>query len=152
MPITLAEDEREVLMAEVAQALDQIRVPELTVTYGELLTAVDQGEVPDELLEPLQTLLEVGLESGRIRRVHTAHGEMAAGRVFSRTPRSRAVRSTTDELNASLKALEGQTIQELTLSPHGPGAYSLSIATDQGKLLLRMDRQGVRLQSLEVGG
>jgi len=79
--LKLAEDEREVLLAEVAQALEQVRVPELNAVYGHLLTAVGAGEIPDDLLEPLETLLAVGLESGRIRSLHTAHGEMAASRV-----------------------------------------------------------------------
>ena len=147
----LAEDERDVVMAEVAQAMDQIRSPELRVTYGELLTAADGGEVPDELLEPLQTLLEVGLESGRIRRVHTAHGEMAALRVFHRTPKGKALRQSTDAVNEALKALEGQRIEELMFSPAGPGSYTISLATDQGRLLLKVDRTGARLQSVDVG-
>ena len=148
----LAEDERELLMAEVAQALDQVRSPQLKVAYGELLTAVDQSEVPDDLMEPLQTLVEVGLESGRIRRIHTAHGEMAARRVYSRTPRGRAVRASTEAVNEALKALVGQTLQELSLSPNGPGSYSLTLGTDQGKLLIRLDRAEARVQSVEVGG
>jgi hypothetical protein len=147
----LADDEREVLMAEVAQALEQVRTPEMRARYGDLLTAVDQGEVPEDLLDPLQVLLEVGLESGRIRKVHTAHGEMAAGRVYGRTPRGRAVRATAEAVNEALQALQGQTIEEISVSPHGPGSYSLSIGTDQGKVLLRISRHGVRLQTLEVG-
>ena len=148
----LVEDERELLMAEVAQALDQVRSPQLKVAYGELLTAVDQGEVPDDLMEPLQALVEVGLESGRIRRVHTAHGEMAARRVYSRTPRGRAVRASTEAVNEALKALVGQTLQEFALSPNGPGSYSLTLGTDQGKLLIRLERAEARVQSVEVGG
>ena len=147
----LAEDERELLMAEVAQALDQVRSPQLKVAYGELLTAIDQADVPNDLLEPLQALVEVGLESGRIRRVHTAHGEMTARRIYSRTPRGRALRASTDAVNQALEALAGQTLQEVTLTPNGPGSYSLLLATDQGKLLVRLDRSEARLQSLEVG-
>jgi hypothetical protein len=147
----LAEDEREVLLAETAQALEQITVPELRVRYGELLTAVDQGEVPEELLEPLQTLLEVGLESGRIRRLHTAHGEMAAGRVYARTPAGQAARASAEAVNQALAALEGRAVREVKVGTHGPGRYSLTLATDAGTLLLRFDRQGVRLQSVEVG-
>ena len=147
----LAEDEREVLLAEVAQALDQVRSPEARVAYGELLTAVDAGEVPDDLVEPLQSLLEVGLESGRIRRLHTAHGEMAAQRVFSRTPRARAVREAVSAVNEALASLAGHELHEVSVSAHGPGSYSLTLATDQGKVLVRFDRREVRVQSVEIG-
>ena len=148
----LGADEREVLMAEVAQALDQVRHPELKVVYGVLLSAVDQGDVPNELMEPLQNLLQVGLESGRIRAVHTAHGEMAAQRVYARTPGARAVRGSADAINEALAALQGHTLEEISITPSGPGSYTLSLGTDQGKLLLRIDRHGVELRSLEVGG
>lgn len=82
----LAEDESEVLLAEVAQALEQVRGADARRAYADLLAAVSQGEVPDELQSNLETLLDVGLESGRIRKVHTAHGEAAAERVYVRTP------------------------------------------------------------------
>ena len=149
--MTLADDEREVLLAEVSAALDQVRTPELKVLYAELLTAADAGDVPDHLQEPLEALLAAGLESGRIRRLHTAHGEMAAARVYNRTPRGRSVRQSTEGVNEALRALQGQSLEELTVSPHGPGGYSISIGTDQGRVLLRLDRQGARIQSLEVG-
>ncbi len=150
--MTLADDERDMLLTEVAQALDRMTVPEMRVRYGELLTAVDQGEVPDELLEPLQHLLEVGLESGRIRRVHTAHGEMAANRVYGRTPAGKAVRDSVDGVNQALAALAGQVVHEVKVGTHGPGRYSLTLATDQGTFLVRLDRKAARVQSVEVGG
>jgi len=139
------------LLTEVAQAMEQVRRPEMRVTYGELLTAVDQGEVPEALLDPLQTVLEVGLESGRIRRVHTAHGEMAANRVYSRTPRGRTLREAADAVNTALQALEGQAVQELKVASHGPGQHAVTITTEEGTFLLRFDHQGARLQSVEVG-
>jgi hypothetical protein len=148
----LADDEREVLKAEVAQALEQVRSPEMRATYTELLAAVDGGEVPEALLLPLEALVAVGLESGRIRRVHTAHGEMAANRIFSRTPRGKALRASASEVNEALKALAGQTLEEVSVAPSGPSAYTLTLGTEQGQVLLRLDRHGVRVQSLEVGG
>ncbi len=149
--LKLQEDEREVLLAEVAQAHDQVRSPEAKRQFGELLAAVDAGEVPDELAEPLQNLLEVGLESGRIRKLHTAHGEMAAQRVFSRTPRARATRETVAAVNEALAALVGHTLNEVSMSAGAPGSYSLTLATDQGKVLVRLDRREARVHSVEVG-
>jgi hypothetical protein len=147
----LSGDERELLLTEVAQALDHVRAPELRVTYGELLTAVDQGEIPDDLLSPLETVLEIGLQSGRVRKVHLAPGETAARRLYARTPKGKALQSATDEVNQALRALKGHTVEEISISQPIPGSFSLLVETEHGKLQLRLDRDGVRLQSLEVG-
>lgn len=148
----LSTDEKDLLRTEVSEALGQVRSPEMRAVYDGLLAAVEGGEVPEALMEPLTSLLAVGLESGRIRRLHTAHGEMTASRVYGRTPRGEAVRASTEAVNDALKALEGHVLQEVSVSPHGPGGYSVSLGTDQGKVLLRLDRQGARVQSVEVGG
>lgn len=147
----LTEEERELLMTEVAQALDHVTAPELRVTFGELLSAVDQGEIPDDLMPPLATLLEVGLESGRIRKVHLAPGEAAARRLYSRTPQARAAAGAAGQVNDALRALKGHVIEEISITRVNPGSFSLLLVTEHGKLQLRLDREGVRLQSLEVG-
>lgn len=147
----LTEDERELLVTEVAQALDHVRAPDLKVTFGELLSAADAGEIPDDLMAPLESLLELGLESGRIRKVHLAHGEMAARRIYARTPKGRTAQGSAAEVNEALRALIGHTIEELSVTQPTPGSFSLTVATEHGRLLLRLDRAGVRLQSLEVG-
>src|SRR5688500_16093743 len=112
----LAADEREVLLAEIRQAVDQATNPRMRQAYQELLTAADASEIPDDLMPPLEPLLEVGLESGRIRRMHTAHGEMAAQRVYARTPAGLALRSQADAVNEALKALAGHTLLSLTVA------------------------------------
>jgi hypothetical protein len=147
----LSEDERELLLTEVAQALDQVRSPELRVRYGELMTAVDQSEVPGDLLEPLQTLLEIGLESGRIRKVHLPPGETAARRLFARTPKGTALEAGAAEVNQALQAVVGHPIEEARVSATGPGSFSLVLTTDEGTLLLQFSRAGVTLRSVEVG-
>jgi len=147
----LTEDERELLLTEVAQALDHVQAPELKVTFGELLSATDAGEIPEDLMAPLESLLELGLESGRIRKVHLAHGEMAARRVYARTPKGRSTSGAAADVNEALRALVGHTIEEVSVTQPTPGSFALVLATDHGRLLLRLDRAGVRLQSLEVG-
>jgi hypothetical protein len=149
--MNLSEDERELLLTEVAQALDQVRSPELRIRYEELMTAVDQSEVPEDLLEPLQTLLEVGLESGRVRKVHLAPGEMAARRLFARTPKGKALEAGAAEVNRALEAVAGHPIEEARVAATGPGSFSLTLTTDEGTLLFQFSRAGVTLRSVEVG-
>ncbi len=102
-------------------------------------------------MPPLERLLEMGLETGRIRQTHSAHGEMAAVRIFQRTPRGAALKATCDSANAALEALQGQPIENLSFSLRGPGAFTLAIETEQGHLTVHIDRHGVRVRSVEVG-
>ena len=36
------------------------------------------------------------------------------------------------------------------MSAYGPGSFTLTVATAEGKLTLRLDRQGARVTSVEV--
>jgi hypothetical protein len=147
----LLEDERPVLLGEIDAVMEQLRNAEAREVYGELRAAVEAGEVPDGLLPPLERLLEMGLETGRIRQVHTAHGEMAALRVFQRTPQGSALKASCDAANEALQSLQEHVIEGLTFSVRGPGSFSLSLETDQTTLTIHIDRHGVRVRSMEVG-
>lgn len=149
--MTLNDEERELLRLEAAQALDQVQAPQLRALYAELQTAADLGEVPEELVPALQDLLEIGLESGRIRRVHTAQGEATGRRLWGRTPRGRGIQQSAEEVSEALQALAGRPLTFVSLSASGPASYTLTLGTDRGRLLVKLERQGARLQSLEVG-
>ena len=147
----LLEDERQVLLGEIDAVAQQLRNAAAREVYAELRAAVEAGEVSEGLMPHLERLLEMGLETGRIRHVHTAHGEMAALRVFQRTPQGSALKATCDAANEALRSLQGHVIEGLTFSVRGPGAFSLTLETDQTTLTLHLDRHGVRVRSLEVG-
>jgi hypothetical protein len=147
----LLEDERQVLLGEIDAVMAQLRNAEAREIYEEMRTAVEAGEVTEGLLPPLERLLEVGLETGRIRQVHSAHGEMAAVRVFQRTPKGSALKATCEEANAALESLEGQPIDSVSFSVRGPGAYTLTLNTEQAHVTVHIDRHGVRVRSVEVG-
>jgi hypothetical protein len=131
--------------------MEQLRNAEAREVYAELRAAVEAGEVTEGLLPPLERLLEMGLETGRIRQVHTAHGEMAALRVFQRTPKGSALKATCDAANEALQSLQGHTIEALTFSVRGPGSFSLLLETDQTTVTVHIDRHGVRVRTVEVG-
>lgn len=151
MELTLSETECELLEAELAAALEQTTQPAAREAYGAALAAVRAGRLGEAELPAVTALLEVGLESGRIRRRHTAHGEMAARGLWARTPAGRAVQESAAAASAALQALVGQPLAELSITPAGPGAYLLALGTDQGRVMVRLDRLGVRAQSVEVG-
>jgi hypothetical protein len=147
----LLEDEQQVMLAEIDAVAAQLQSAEARAAYAELRAAAEAGEVPDELLPPLERLVEIGLETGRIRQIHSAHGEMAASRLFQRTPRGRALKETCDRANEALQSLEGQTVESLAFAPRGPGGFSLSLETDQARITVHIDREGVQVRSVEIG-
>ncbi len=148
----ILEDERDVVAAEIRTALQQLPEGSAREGYEALLAEVEAGEVSESLLPRLERLVEVGLESGRIRAVHTAHGEMAAVRLFQRTPRGAELRETVSAVNQALEGFRGAEVHQFSLSLRGPGAYTLSLETDRGRATILLDRQGARIQSVEVGG
>src|SRR5262249_23569942 len=68
----LLEDEQQVMLAEIDAVAAQLQSAEARAAYAELRAAAEAGEVPDELLPPLERLVEIGLETGRIRQLHSA--------------------------------------------------------------------------------
>ena len=53
-------------------------------------------------------------------------------------------------MSAGAVVAAGPRLEGATISAHGPGAFTLSLATDEGKLSIRLDRQGARVTSVEV--
>ena len=53
-------------------------------------------------------------------------------------------------MSAALGSLRGHRLEDATLTAVGPGSYTLSLATDEGRLSIRLDRQGARIASVEV--
>jgi len=150
--VRLSDDDREWLSRETAAVLDQLPPTAARNPYQELLTAVDQGEVPDDLLEPLSRLLAVGLESGRIRKLYSAHAEMAAVRLYARTPAGKAAAEAVARVNEALADLAGATLHRIACEARAPGSQTLVLETDRGVITLLFDRQGVRVHSAEVAG
>jgi hypothetical protein len=151
-PAALAIDavQREVLLEELATLVVSLRDPQTRTPWEELAAAVDAGEVEDELLGRLEQILEMTLQTGRVRRVHGADSEQALLRLFHQTPRGAASRRATEAVNRTLATLAGQTVETLLFTSQGPGVYRLGVATDRCKLTLEIDRHGVTVESLEV--
>ena len=61
-----------------------------------------------------------------------------------------ALQQSAREVSEALSSLQGHTLEGATLTAVGPGAYTLSIATAEGRLSVKLDRQGARITSVEV--
>jgi hypothetical protein len=115
-----------------------------------LVSAVGEGEVAGEDAETLEEVLELGLQSGRLRAFYGPGGEQAALRLYRRLPRGAALVGSAEEVSRALAALRDKPIESISLSAVGPGAFALTIAAGGIELSLRLDRQGARLASVGV--
>jgi hypothetical protein len=149
-PVRVDGQAREVALAE-AQAVRALASGE---DYRErlagLVSAIDEGEVEGEDAQALEELLELGLQSGRIRAHYGPGGEQAALSLYRRLPRGAELAESAREVTAALRALEGRELGSVELTAVGPGAFSLAIAAGELEVSLRLDRQGARVSSVAV--
>jgi hypothetical protein len=125
--------------------------PAARAEYDGLSRALAAGEVGDEHLGALQRVLELGLRTGRVRRIHGALAEAALVRVFQGTPKGQAAAQAAGEVNAALEALAGHALERLTLGVRGPGAYTLTLETGAATLTIEMGAAGVAIKDVSVG-
>jgi hypothetical protein len=109
---------------------------------------VDDGEVTGDAAELLESVLELGLQTGRIRAYYGPGGEQAALSTLRRLPRGRLRADTTRDVSAALQALAGARLEAVKITAVAPGAFSLSIEADGVQAAVRLDANGARLTSL----
>ena len=115
MSVAVAGEAREVALAE-AQA-----VVAAGGSAHELVAEIDEGAVVEEI-ETLERILELGLQTGRIRALYGPGGEQAALRLYRRLPSGTALRQSADEVSEALSALRGRELESVSLSALGPSA------------------------------
>jgi hypothetical protein len=146
----LAGDSQEVALAEAQAVLAMARDDEYRGRLAGLVAAVGEGEVDGGDAETLTELLELGLQSGRLRALYGPGGEQAALKAYRRLPRGAALAESAREVSEALATLQGKTIESIGLQAVGPGSFSVSVAADGVELSLRLDRQGARLASVGI--
>ena len=147
--LKLAGDGQELALAET-QAVLALARGEYRERLASVVAAVGEGEVAGEELETLEEVLELGLQSGRLRALYGPGGEQSALRLYRRLPRGAALVESAEEVSRALAALRDKSIESISLSAVGPGAFALTVAAGGIELSLRLDRQGARLASVGV--
>ena len=105
------------------------------------------GVGPESALE-LDRLVEIALQSGRLRAVYGPGGEAAATRLYRRLPSGRELAASAKEVAEVLSSLSGQVLDDVALTVNGPGAFGLALTVGGREISVRLDRQGVRLHSV----
>jgi hypothetical protein len=138
----LAGEAREVALAEV-QAVHALSGGD---RYGDLVGQVNDGEVAD--VDLLENVLELGLQTGRIRALYGPGGEQAAIATVRKLPRGRERGESARDVSAALQALAGKTLDSVALTAVGPGAFTLALGAGGVELSVRLDKSGARLTSV----
>jgi hypothetical protein len=150
MSVRLTAEAQEVALAE-AQAVRALASDDgYRERLASLVGAVGEGELEEEDAETLEELLELGLQSGRIRALYGPGGEQAALALYRRLPRGSELVESAREVSAALNTLEGRELGSVELRAVGPGAFTLSLSAGELELSVRLDRQGARLSSVGV--
>jgi hypothetical protein len=141
--VKIVGDAAEVALGEAQAVLTLVHDPERRGRLADLVAAVQDGELGDADAQSLGELLELGLQTGRIRSVYGPEGEQAALKTYRRLPEGRA-------LSAALAALAGRTLEDVKVQSTGPGSYLVTLAVDGLELSVRLDRAGARVHSVGV--
>ena len=150
MPLDLKTDEQELLQEEVTAFLDLL-TDEARPRYAAIAESVRAGSLPDDALGPVGDLLEVGLQTGRIRKLHRASGEQALLRLFGKTPAGQAQAEQTADVNRALAQLAGQEIESARVITRIPGTHLLNLVTDGAEITLRFGPDGIAVESVALG-
>ncbi len=140
----------EVALGEAQAVLAMVQDEERRGRLADLVAAVQEGELAEADAEALEELLELGLQSGRIRGIYGPEGEQAALKTYRRLPRGRVLSESAREVTAALAALGGKQLEGVSIQSVGPGAWIVSVATGELELSVRLDRSGARIHTVGV--
>jgi hypothetical protein len=138
----------EVSRAEAQAVIAMLGDGQRRERLADVLAAVDEGRVEGEDAAALGELLELGLQTGRLRSVYGPEGEQAALGLFRRLPQGRELSQSTSELNEALDVLSGRTLEKLSVHVVGPGEYGVSISAEGFELAIRLGRSGARISTM----
>jgi len=120
MTLTLRGEAVEVALGEAQAVLALVQDEDRRGRLADLVAAVQDGELDDDDAQALEELIELGLTTGRIRSVYGPEGEQAALKTYRRLPAGRELADGAREVTDALAALEGKTLERVTMYAPGP--------------------------------
>jgi hypothetical protein len=146
--LALHGEAREVALAEAQTVQSMAHDQGMRERLAELVAAVDEGTVTGDVAELLESVLELGVQTGRIRAYYGPGGEQAALSTLRKLPRGRVRTATARDVSEALQALAGARIDAVRIAAVAPGAFSIAIEADGIQASVRLDATGARLMSL----
>jgi hypothetical protein len=148
--VRLRGEAAEVALAEAQAVLALVSDGERRGRLAALIAAIGEGEVEDLDADALEELLELGLQTGRLRALYGPGGEQAALKTYRQLPRGQELGRSARAVTEALSSLHGKALESVSIQAVGAGAYLLSFEADGTQLSVRLDRQGARLTSVGV--
>jgi len=140
----------EVASAEARAVLSMVQDEERRGKLADLVAAIEDGEVEGADAQALEEVLELALQTGRVRALYGPEGETAALSLYRRLPRGKELSEAAREVTAALAALEGRAIEKVSVSASGPAAHVVTVSAEGLELSIRLDRQGARLTTVGI--
>ena len=140
----------EVASAEARAVLSMVQDEERRGKLADLLAAIGEGQVEGDDAQALEEVLELGLQTGRVRALYGPEGETAALALYRRLPRGKELSEAAREVTAALAALEGRAIEKVGVAASGPAAHVVTVSAEGLELSIRLDRQGARLTTVGI--
>jgi hypothetical protein len=139
---------REVALAEAQTVFSLAQEQKIRSRLAGLVAAVDGGGVDGDDANLLEDVLELGLQTGRIRAYYGPGGEQAAVATLRRLPRGRARAESTRDVSEALRAFAGKQLDAVRIAAIAPGAFTLSLEAGGFDLTVRLDAHGARVMSV----
>ena len=144
----MREEELEIARAELHAVHAVAAEGEYRDELAHALAAVEGGDVAERDAETLERVLELALQTGRIRALYGPGGEQAALRLYRRLPHGSELGASAKAVTEALSSFSGRTLDSIRVEAVGPGAFSLSLSVDGADVAVRLDRQGARVTSV----
>lgn len=148
--IALRGEAAEVALGEAQAVLAMVHDGERRGRLADLIAAVGDGELADDEADALSELLELGLQTGRLRAVYGPGGEQAALRLFRKLRRGKELDASAREVTSALASLVGKPLEGARIEATGPGSFVVSLSVDGLDVSVRLDRNGARLASVGI--
>src|SRR5438874_12956682 len=97
--LSVKTDDAEVGRAEALAVLAAAGDPDYRQQLADLVAELDAGELGPETQETLGGVLELALQSGRVRALYGPGGEADALKLYRRLPRGAELARTADEVS-----------------------------------------------------
>lgn len=146
--LTLSGEARELALAETQLVRDMAQGEEMRDRLTQLEMRIDGGCIEGEAAALLESVLELGLQAGRIRAVYGPGGEQTAIATLRRLPRGRERGDSTRAVTTALSALKGKPIEAINVRAVSPGAFLITIAAGGIEASVRLDGSGARIASI----
>lgn len=146
--LALGGEAREVALAEAQAVRTHAHDKSMRERLTNLIASVDEGQVGGDAAELLESVLELGLQTGRIRAYYGPGGEQAAVATLRKLPRAKGRAESARDVTEALHTLAGAQLDKVGIGVHSPGVFTLTIEAGGVEAHVRLDGNGARLVSL----